>query len=90
LENIRQRHLGIYHDLLVEASRMKREGLRQLETFFDGVKSVLEESPHATDYNELYDQVVCLGELASTVIFHKFLEHEDIPSTWVDVRTILR
>jgi aspartate kinase len=65
-------------------------GEQRLMDLFGEAESVLSESPLERDYNELYDQVVCLGELASSLIVHQYLEFKEIRSTWVDVRTILR
>jgi len=44
----------------------------------------------ATDYNYVYDQVVCYGELLSTKIISSFLEKEKISNQWLDIRTVLK
>lgn len=40
------------------------------------------------DYS--YDQVVCMGELLSTCMFHNFLLQSGLASEWVDVRKVVR
>ena len=42
------------------------------------------------DYNFIYDQVVCVGELISTKIVSAFLEKELIHNEWLDVRTVIK
>ena len=37
-------------------------------------------------YDQVYDQVVCKGELISSVILHHYLLTKDIPSHWHDAR----
>lgn len=38
------------------------------------------------NYDEVYDQVVCFGELISTVIVHQYLLYKGLPGQWVDAR----
>jgi aspartate kinase len=38
----------------------------------------------------IYDQIVCMGELLSTVIFSAFLKEQDIANTWMDARDLIR
>ena len=38
------------------------------------------------NYDEVYDQVVSIGELMSTVIVHHYLIEQKLPSHWVDAR----
>jgi aspartate kinase len=37
-------------------------------------------------YDEVYDQVVSVGELISTVIVHHYLLQQNLPSSWADAR----
>jgi len=36
------------------------------------------------EYDFVYDQVIGYGEIISSVIFHLFLQHEGLPSEWID------
>lgn len=38
------------------------------------------------DYNFVYDQIICFGELVSTCIISAYLEHINISNHWVDAR----
>jgi aspartate kinase len=41
-------------------------------------------------YDMSYDQVVCLGELFSTIMFAHYLEQTGLNSEWVDARSVIR
>lgn len=42
------------------------------------------------NYNYVYDQVVCYGELLSTTLLHHYLVDCGIPNTWIDARTLIK
>lgn len=42
------------------------------------------------NYNFIYDQIVSVGELASTTLISEFLNQEGIENKWIDVREIIR
>ena len=42
------------------------------------------------EYNFVYDQVVCFGELISTKIISSFLDKSNIKNTWLDSREIIK
>ncbi|MGB5692681.1 MAG: aspartate kinase [Flavobacteriaceae bacterium] len=42
------------------------------------------------NYNFVYDQVVCYGELLSTVIISAYLNQAGIENTWLDVRNLIK
>ncbi|GAA4461020.1 aspartate kinase [Nemorincola caseinilytica] len=44
----------------------------------------------AAFYDQSYDQVVCMGELLSTCMFHHFLLQNGMDAEWVDVRKVIR
>ena len=56
-------------------------------TLFDEIRGFLawNKSPN---YNFVYDQIVCYGELISTVIISEFLNENGLKNTWLDVRPI--
>lgn len=41
-------------------------------------------------YDYYYDQIVCAGELMSTLIMHQYLLQQGIQADWLDVRDVLR
>lgn len=42
------------------------------------------------DYDFVYDQVVCFGELISTTIIHAYFADIGIHSNWIDVRDLIK
>lgn len=42
------------------------------------------------NYNFVYDQVVCYGELLSTTLLHYYLIDCGIPNIWIDARTLIK
>lgn len=49
---------------------------------------IIEEEPH-DDYDFIYDQIVSIGELASTRIVNAYLNKAGIKSQWIDVRGLI-
>ena len=56
---------------------------------FDELK-LKSKQPLSFNYNFEYDQIVSLGEVASTMIVAAFLEQEQIKATWADARKLIR
>jgi aspartate kinase len=42
------------------------------------------------EYNYVYDQVVCFGELLATKIISSFLKESGIKNNWLDIRAIIK
>ena len=60
-----------------------------IQTLFEEVRGFLawNKSPH---YNFVYDQVVCYGELLSTVIISNYLNLSGLKNNWIDVRNLIK
>lgn len=61
----------------------------RLNDFFTEVEWLLHDKP-VRNYDYYYDQIVCCGELLSTCIISYYLNQNNIPNTWLDVRDIIR
>ena len=61
----------------------------EVKTLFEEIRGFLawNKSPN---YNFVYDQVVCYGELLSTTIISHYLNEVGIQNTWLDVRHIIK
>ena len=87
LEQLKDWHYGIMDELF--------GGDRSLEVYasvndtFVEVEWVLDEPPHE-NYDYMYDQIVCVGELVSSKIVAAFLNAEGLPSAWLDARDVIR
>lgn len=63
---------------------------------YEAVHSLFEEmelflnTNKSPNYNFVYDQVVCYGELLSTTLLHYYLIDCGIPNIWIDARTLIK
>jgi aspartate kinase len=83
---IRQQHLDTAR-LLLTTHYLSCEAV--LLDVFTEVEWILQDKP-VRDFDYYYDQLVCTGELMSTIIVSHYLNQEEINNTWLDVRDILR
>ena len=89
LEIFRQlfdRHIGVLRELATAGSD-KAEA--HLDEFRTEVEWLLHDRP-VREFDYYYDQIVCVGELMSTVIVAAALEASGRAVHWVDVRDIFR
>ena len=59
------------------------------ETLFTELENFLEHNK-STQYDFVYDQIVSYGELISTTIVSEYLNSQDIPSNWLDARSLIK
>ncbi|WP_207512741.1 aspartate kinase [Longitalea luteola] len=85
-EAIKQSHLTMAKYLLVKTYN---SALEQLSNFFTEVEWLLHDKP-VQGFDYYYDQVVCIGELLSTVIVSAYLNETGFNNHWIDVRDIIR
>jgi aspartate kinase len=86
IDVIRNFHFSIINDLFKEKSHLyileTEQIFAQLSGFFINNK--------ANDYNYVYDQVICFGELLSTKIVSAYLNEIGILNSWIDVREYIK
>ncbi|WP_298262930.1 aspartate kinase [uncultured Lutibacter sp.] len=61
----------------------------EIETLFGHLSGFLITNK-STDYNYIYDQIVGFGELLSTKIISFYLNENNIPNNWIDVRDFIK
>jgi len=81
-EEVKQTHSQI-------ATQLTNKPINELTDFFTEAEWLLHDKPQR-DYDYYYDQVVCIGELLSTMIISNYLNETGIKNQWVDVRDIIR
>ena len=86
IEEVEQFHQDILAELFEDPSHPV---YANIQTLFDEVRGFLawNKSPH---YNFVYDQVVCYGELLSTVIISNYLNLSGLENNWIDVRNLIK
>lgn len=85
IDEIRQMHLEIADDLFTDSASLKSE----IHQFFEDLCGFLRRNK-SPNYDFVYDQVVCCGELISTKIVSNFLNSVGIENNWLDVRDYIK
>ncbi|MEJ7912745.1 MAG: aspartate kinase [Chitinophagaceae bacterium] len=75
------------HSLFAE--ELLQKPLPELMDFYTEVEWLLHDKP-VREYDYYYDQVVCVGELLSTLIVSRYLSSAGTENTWLDVRDYIR
>jgi aspartate kinase len=60
-----------------------------LETLFSAAREALQAQVSKANYDEVYDQVVCFGELLSSLIVSEYLGFRGLPNRWQDAREVI-
>ncbi len=79
-----------YHERIISELFPKGHSINEVtKTLFGELKGFLawNKSPN---YDFVYDQVVCYGELISTSIISAFLEENGIKNNWLDARDLIQ
>lgn len=85
LKRIKDNHYEIIDGLFENPEKIKsivKEHFNELNDFLGRNKS--------PNYDFVYDQVVCLGELISTRIVSEYLNSVGIENTWIDARDYIK
>ncbi len=85
LHEIRAYHQMVSDDLFGVKSPIQYK----IFALFDQVE-IFCSAHHSDSYTFIYDQIVSLGELASTSLVSSYLNHVGISNKWVDARDIIR
>lgn len=85
LDDIKQRHYQLIDELIKD-----NLGLKEIvNDLFVEADWILEDFPK-DQYDYVYDQVVCVGELASSQIVSAYLQQCGLLVTWVDARELIQ
>lgn len=85
-EKIKQNHLTL---IKYTVTQQWEAATNALLNVFTEVEWLLHDEP-VKEYNYYYDQIVCAGELLSTIIINFYCNEEKIYNKWIDVRDLLR
>lgn len=86
INSIKENHINICKGLFGEQPSGVYD---QLENLFVELEWQVEED-RLDSYNYVYDQIVSVGELLSSVILSHYLNFAGVKNEWVDVRDILK
>ncbi len=79
---------GMHDTLAKELLPGNQEILAALNDTFVEAHWVLDEPPHP-HFDYMYDQIICVGELASSRIVHAYLNHIGLVTAWLDAREVI-
>jgi len=79
---VKQMHLTL-------SQQLNNHPVAELSNIFTEVEWLLHDKP-VRDYDYYYDQIVCCGELLSTVCISEYLNSIHCNNEWIDVRDIFR
>ena len=72
-------HTNIVNELFADPSKPTKS----IHEFFDAMKAALSRKD---DFDLVYDQIVCFGELLATKIVWLYLQEQHVSSEWIDAR----
>jgi len=79
VENIKKHHVQICRELFSSAETV----ITELDNVFNDLRKKLQAS---TEYDCLYDQLVSLGEVMSSIIVERYLSSTGLPTVWFDAK----
>ncbi|OEK05422.1 aspartate kinase [Roseivirga misakiensis] len=87
LQEIQDYHLDIVASLGLGSDSVLEKDITDI---FEQLKNGLSEFSSSMGYDYMYDQTVSLGEVLSTKIIATFLNSEDIATSWLDARKVVK
>ncbi|HMX41044.1 MAG TPA: aspartate kinase [Saprospiraceae bacterium] len=83
-EKVKEQHYAIMRELFEEGD----EAFASVHDAFVEGEWVLDEAP-ADDYDYMYDQIVCVGEMVSSRIAAAYLNKVGLKTHWLDARDVV-
>lgn len=87
IQELKDFHFGIARDLINDP---KHHIFSDLEDLFMELECLVEKKYPNAGYDEIYDGIICYGELLSTKIVSDYLMSADIRNKWVDARNFIQ
>ena len=83
LSSLKNYHYEVIEELFTDGNSVVKE----INTVFSNLEEQLKE---VADFDQVYDQVVSLGEVLSSVIVHHYLLSRNVKSHWIDARNFIQ
>lgn len=87
IQELKDFHFRIASDLI---SDKKHHIFSDLEDLLMELECLVEKKYNNVVYDEIYDGIICYGELLSTKIVSDYLQSTDIRNKWVDARNFIQ
>ena len=78
-----------YHEVIILELFPEKGVPEPVNDQFNELQLKLKKAP-SLDFNFEYDQIICFGELVSTVIVSEYLNSVGLKNQWIDIRNCLR
>jgi len=86
LQAVEETHFEIVNELFKDS---KAPVFNKINDLFTELKNFLQHNK-SEQYDFVYDQVICYGELISTTIVGEYLNSQNIQTNWVDARKFIK
>lgn len=86
LQALKKEHADICDELFAKEEKALKI---KIDEIFEEAASNLNKYNNST-YNFIYDQVICTGELCSTIIVNAYLKNQNVNSHWLDARQLIK
>ena len=86
LEAVEETHFDILNELFEDT---KASVFTKVNKLFTELKNFLQHNK-SEQYDFVYDQVICYGELVSTTIVSGYLNSQNVNTNWVDARDFIK
>jgi len=83
LASLKNYHNDVINELFTDASAVNKV----VDSIFSNLDEQLEKKE---DFDQVYDQVVSLGEVLSSIIVHHYLLSQKVTSHWIDARNFIK
>jgi aspartate kinase len=87
IEDLKDFHFNIAKNLIEDP---KHHIFSDLEDLFMELECLVEKKYPNAGYDEIYDGIICYGELLSTKIVSDYLQNVEIKNKWVDARNFIQ
>ncbi len=84
LQDVRTQHFSLMEDLFQPEDPV----FDRLRIVFEQVQNFISQEPTG-EYDFIYDQIVCVGELASSIIVKAYLDQNQLSTHWTDARELI-
>jgi aspartate kinase len=86
LQAVEDAHFEIINELFPET---QPPAFKKINTLFTELRNFLQHNK-SEQYDFVYDQVICYGELISTTIVSEYLSSQNIKNNWLDAREFVK
>ena len=84
-KQIKDYHLGVCEELFPTSHPV----VEKIEQLMDTAQPILDLPISKSNYDEVYDQLICYGELLSSLVVSEYLIFRGLSLSWQDARTVI-